>query len=191
VSLTRLLRLCNISLIHFISKSKKWADMIKMPPELRRKIDKLEKNFAVSMVIFKKFQPIFADMFNSVKEEQIKSRCSKKQKVTCSTSKLFEFCWTLFVVAKSEFPDLSENLVNSYHLLLACCDYVYTNVLMADLKYLLNKSFGGLPYDIKSNSYVPPKKPICIIDYLCMQHDGITTDAKVIKEYFWKTNLKN
>lgn len=61
----------------------------------------------------------------------------------CSASKLFEFCWTLFIVAKSEFPDLGENLVNSYHLLLACCDYVYTNVLMADLRDLLNKSFGG------------------------------------------------
>lgn len=69
-----------ISLIHFISKSKKWADMISMPPELRRKIDKLEKNFAVSMVIFKKFQPIFAAMFNYIKDEQTKSR-SKKQKL--------------------------------------------------------------------------------------------------------------
>jgi len=69
-----------LRLTHVISKSQKWPDMIKMPPELRRKIDKLEKNFAVSMVIFKKFQPIFADMFNSVKDEQMKSRCSKKQK---------------------------------------------------------------------------------------------------------------
>lgn len=65
-------------------------------------------------------------------------------RVTCSASKLFEFCWTLFIVAKSEFPDLSENLVNSYHLLLACCDYVYTNILIADLRDLLNKSFGGI-----------------------------------------------
>lgn len=64
-------------------------------------------------------------------------------RVACSTTKLFEFCWTLFIVAKSEFPDLSENLVNSYHLLLACCDYVYSNVLMADLKDVLNTSFGG------------------------------------------------
>lgn len=54
--------------------------MINMPPELRRKIDKLEKNFAVSMVIFKKFQPIFAAMFDYAKEEQTKSRGSKKQK---------------------------------------------------------------------------------------------------------------
>ncbi|VVC27835.1 Retinoblastoma-associated protein, B-box,Retinoblastoma-associated protein, A-box,Cyclin- [Cinara cedri] len=190
VSLTRLLRLCNISLIHFIGKSKKWADMINMPTELRRKIDKLEKNFAVSMVIFKKFQPIFTAMFNNIKDDQSKFRFSKKQKVTCSAAKLFEFCWTLFVVAKSEFPNLGENLVNSYHLLLACCDYVYTNVLMADLRDLLNKSFGGLPQDFEKASYVPPSKPFCIIDYLCQHYDGITTDAKVIKEYFWKNNLK-
>lgn len=68
------------SLIQFISKSKKWADMINMPPELRGKIDKLEKNFAVSMVVFKKFQPIFGAMFNNIKDEQTKLRCSKKQK---------------------------------------------------------------------------------------------------------------
>lgn len=68
------------SLINFIGKSKKWADMINMPPELRRKIDKLEKNFAVSMVIFKKFQPIFEAMFNNTKDDQTKIRCSKKQK---------------------------------------------------------------------------------------------------------------
>lgn len=54
-----------------------------MPPELRRKIDKLEKNFAVSMVIFKKFQPIFEAMFNSTKDEQTKIR-SKKQKYNFS-----------------------------------------------------------------------------------------------------------
>lgn len=87
---------------------------------------------------------------------------------------------------------------------------MYTNVLMADLRDLLNKSFGGkfirlikyilcyivyifllgLPKDFTSKSYVPPSKPFCIIDYLCQHYDGITTDAKVIKEYFWKNNLK-
>jgi hypothetical protein len=55
---------------------------------------------------------------------------------------------------------------------------------------LLMVFFLGLPNDFEANSYVPPSKPICIIDYLCQHYDGITTDAKVIKEYFWKTNLK-
>lgn len=54
--------------------------MINMPTELRRKIEKLEKNFAVSMVIFKKFQPIFTAMFNNIKDDQTKFRFSKKQK---------------------------------------------------------------------------------------------------------------
>ncbi|XP_050520159.1 retinoblastoma-like protein 1 isoform X2 [Daktulosphaira vitifoliae] len=189
VSLTRLLRLSNINLIDFISKSKKWADMINMPLELRRKIEKLENNFAVSMVIFKKFQPIFKAMFNDSIDDNSKSRLSKKQKVSCSFSKLFEFCWTLFVSTKSEFPSLSDDLVNSYHLLLACCDYIYTNVLIADLRELLNKSFGGLPYDFDTPSYISPKKPICIIDYLCQNYDGIATEAKGIK-FHWKINLK-
>lgn len=73
--------------------------MISMPPELRRKIDKLEKNFAVSMVIFKKFQPIFADMFNNIKDEQTKSsRCSKKQKYVYSNNVLL-----LFIIIKFFF----------------------------------------------------------------------------------------
>ncbi|XP_050440707.1 retinoblastoma-like protein 1 [Adelges cooleyi] len=190
VSLTRLLRLCNINLIDFISKSKKWADMINMPSELRNKIEKLENNFAVSMVIFKKFQPIFTAMFNDTKDEQMKPRCSKKQKVSCSSFKLFEFCWTLFISTKSEFPTLSNDLVNSYHLLLACCDYIYSNVLIADLRDLLNTSFGGLPQDFGSNSYVPPTKPICIIDYLCKHYEGIATEANSIEKYAWKVNLK-
>lgn len=50
--------------------------------------------------------------------------------------------------------------------------------------------FSGLPHDFEVNSYVPPSKPICIIDYLCQHYEGITTSAKVIKEYFWKPNLK-
>lgn len=37
--------------------------MTNLPQEFRLKIERLERNFAVSTVIFKKFQPIFADMF--------------------------------------------------------------------------------------------------------------------------------
>lgn len=58
------------------------------------------------------------------------------------------------------------------------------------LNALFNLLFLGLPHNFQSNSYLPPTKPVCIIDYLCQHYDGITTDAKVIKEYFWKTNLK-
>jgi retinoblastoma-like protein 1 len=63
VSLTRLLRSCQLSLIQFFDKARKWADMNNLQRTLVDKIDKLERNFAVSNVIFKKYQPIFVDLF--------------------------------------------------------------------------------------------------------------------------------
>ena len=39
--------------------------MANLPKSFRDKIDKLERNFAVSTVIFKKFEPIFLDIFTN------------------------------------------------------------------------------------------------------------------------------
>jgi retinoblastoma-like protein 1 len=78
-------------LIQFFSKSKNWADMANMPPEFRSKIDRLERNFAVSMVTFKKYQPIFVDMFrNPVDDQQRQSRSKKQRSVSSS--------WTVFLL---------------------------------------------------------------------------------------------
>merc|ERR1719470_123945 len=117
VSLTRLLRSTHLSLVQFFNKARKWADMCNLKKELREKIDKLERNFAVSNVIFKKYQPIFGE--------------------------LFDFCWTLFIRVKAAFPSISDDLVNSYHLLLATCDYVYSNAVMDKRDDLLNPGFDG------------------------------------------------
>lgn len=37
--------------------------MTNLDQDFQKKIDRLERNFAVSMVIFKKYQPIFTDLF--------------------------------------------------------------------------------------------------------------------------------
>jgi retinoblastoma-like protein 1 len=62
--------------------------MASMPSEFRSKIDRLERNFAVSMVIFKKYQPVFVDMFYSPVDEQPRQPRSRKQKLV-SSSKTF------------------------------------------------------------------------------------------------------
>lgn len=41
------------------------------------------------------------------------------------------------------FPAISDDLVNSYHLLLCCLDWFYANALMGGRKDLLNPSFEG------------------------------------------------
>lgn len=53
------------SLIQFFSKMKKWADMSNLSQDFRNRISCLERNFEVSTVIFRKFEPIFLDMFQN------------------------------------------------------------------------------------------------------------------------------
>ena len=51
---------------------------------------------------------------------------------------MFDFCWSLFVRVKADFPAISDDLVNSYHLLLSCVDYIYANAVLAQRSDLLN-----------------------------------------------------
>ncbi|XP_035741130.1 retinoblastoma-like protein 1 isoform X3 [Vespa mandarinia] len=190
VSLTRLLQLCNLPLIQFFTKSKSWADMANMSQDFREKIEKLEGNFSVSMVIFKKYQPIFTDIFKDPSDDISRPSRSRRNKTyPCTPSRVFEFCWTLFICIKGAFPDISDDLVNSYHLLLACCDLIYANALMANRKDLLNPNFPGLPSNFNDENYVPPQNPNCIINLLCERHEAVSVEAKCIKEYHLKNHV--
>jgi Domain of unknown function (DUF3452). len=57
---------------------------------------------------------------------------------------VFDFCWTLFVCVKGKFPSVSDDLVNSYHLLLASCDLMFANAILADRRDILNPHFAGI-----------------------------------------------
>ncbi|XP_075215910.1 retinoblastoma-like protein 1 isoform X2 [Lycorma delicatula] len=191
VSLTRLLRLCKLSFIQFINKIKKWADMTNLSQDFRTRVERLERNFAVSTVIFKKFQPIFSEMFHDPLAENHKQQRSKKQRnMPCTLSRLFEFTWTLFICVKAQVSDISDDLVNSYHLLLACCDLIYMNAVLSDRRDLLNNNFSGLPQNFNNKDYTRPSEPQCIIHDLCENHDGILMEAKSIKEYCWKSYMR-
>lgn len=190
VSLTRLLQLCNLPLIQFFTKSKSWADMANMSQDFRSKIEKLEGNFAVSMVIFKKYQPIFTDIFKDPVDDISRPPRSRRHKaMPCTPARVFEFCWTLFICIKGAFPDISDDLVNSYHLLLVCCDLIYSNALLANRKDLLNPNFPGLPSNFNDENYTPPQTANCIVSLLCERHEAIAVEAKVIKEYDLKNHI--
>jgi len=79
--------LCCFSLIEFFKKMKKWADMASLPQEFRDKIERLERNFAVSMVTFKKFEPIFLDIFENPAKDPPRPPKSRKQKYVVFTSR--------------------------------------------------------------------------------------------------------
>lgn len=191
VSLTRLLRSCKLSLVQFFNKMKKWADMANLPQDTRKKVDHLERNFNVSTVIFKKYEPIFLDIFKDPSQDpQRPVRSRKQRKPPCSISDVFSFCWTLFVHVKGNFPSISDDLVNSYHLLLCCIDLFYGNALLADRRDLLNDKFAGLPENFHNKDYKSPADPPCTIQFLCTKHQGIVVEAKGIKEHWWKPYIR-
>nr|XP_010297377.1 PREDICTED: retinoblastoma-like protein 1 [Balearica regulorum gibbericeps] len=188
VSLTRILRSARLSLIQFFSKMKKWMDMSNLPQEFRERVERLERNFEVSTVIFKKFEPIFLDIFQNPYEETSKPQRSRKQRrVPCSVKDLFNFCWTLFVYTKGNFRMIGDDLVNSYHLLLCCLDLIFANALLCpNRRDLLNPSFKGLPPDFHVTEIKASEDPPCIIATLCELHDGLLVEAKGIKEHYFK-----
>ncbi|XP_039239753.1 retinoblastoma-like protein 1 isoform X3 [Pipra filicauda] len=188
VSLTRILRSARLSLIQFFSKMKKWMDMSNLPQEFRERVERLERNFEVSTVIFKKFEPIFFDVFQNPYEETSKPQRSRKQRrVPCSVKDLFNFCWTLFVYTKGNFRMIGDDLVNSYHLLLCCLDLIFANALLCpNRRDLLNPSFKGLPVEFHTPEIKASEDPPCIITTLCELHDGLLVEAKGIKEHYFK-----
>uniref|UniRef100_A0A8C2KAQ5 Retinoblastoma-like protein 1 n=1 Tax=Cyprinus carpio TaxID=7962 RepID=A0A8C2KAQ5_CYPCA len=187
VSLTRILRSAKLSLIQFFSKMKKWSDMSNLSQDFRSRVGLLERNFEVSTVIFRKFEPIFLDMFQNPQGEPPRlSRSRKHRRLPCHISDVFKFCWTLFVYTKGNFRMIGDDLVNSYHLLLCCLDLVFCNALMcSNRKDLINQYFRGLPKDTENLEEMP-----CVIDKLCELHDGLVVEAKGIKEHFFKPYIK-
>uniref|UniRef100_A0A8C2JZV0 Retinoblastoma-like protein 1 n=1 Tax=Cyprinus carpio TaxID=7962 RepID=A0A8C2JZV0_CYPCA len=175
------------SLIQFFSKMKKWSDMSNLSQDFRSRVGRLERNFEVSTVIFRKFEPIFLDMFQNPQGEPPRlSRSRKHRRLPCHISDVFKFCWTLFVYTKGNFRMIGDDLVNSYHLLLCCLDLVFCNALMcSNKKDLINQYFRGLPKDTENLEEIP-----CVIDKLCELHDGLVVEAKGIKEHYFKPYIK-
>nr|XP_009296483.1 retinoblastoma-like protein 2 isoform X2 [Danio rerio] len=192
VSLTRILRSSQQSLIEFFSKMKKWQDMANLPRDFQQSTEKLERNFTVTSVIFKKYLPLFRDIFKTPTDELPRTHRGRKQRRhPCTVTEVFNFCWILFIHAKGNFPMISDDLVNSYHLLLCALDLVYCNALLcSSRKDLLNPAFKGLPEDFNSKDYKPGPGSLCFIEQLCELHDGLVLEAKGAKEHFWKPFIK-
>lgn len=98
---------------------------------------------------------------------------------------MFDFCWGLFVRVKTDFPAISDDLVNSYHLLLSCIDYVYGNAVMAKRTDLLNEKMEHVHGNLDEVT-----EPPCILETLCRLHDGIISEVKSIRQHWWKPHIR-
>lgn len=204
VSLTQLLRLCKLSLVDFLSMMDKWLKMTEASNDVQSKIAHLERNFNVSAVVFKKYKEIFPEVFKpiSAKSKEQDKTLNRTRKSTASarlnyevtTADIYYFCWVLYINIKATRPAISEDLVNSYHLLLACIDFCYSNALVSKFAQdVLNPNFKGIPENFQSEEFKmlnPLKQPMCILQVLCNDWDGIVVDAKGIREHWLKPYIK-
>uniref|UniRef100_A0A8P4G9Y5 Retinoblastoma-like protein 1 n=1 Tax=Dicentrarchus labrax TaxID=13489 RepID=A0A8P4G9Y5_DICLA len=191
VSLTRILRTAKLSLIQFFSKMRKWADMSNLSQDFRLRMERLERNFEVSTVIFRKFEPIFMDMFQNPQggEPPRQPRSRKHRRLPCHISDVFKFCWTLFVYTKGNFRMIGDDLVNSYHLLLCCLDLVFGNALLcANRKDLINPTFRGTALMSPDSSLF--SSCLNFHERLCELHDGLVVEAKGIKQHYFKPYIQ-
>uniref|UniRef100_A0A8C1F5K4 Retinoblastoma-like 2 (p130) n=1 Tax=Cyprinus carpio carpio TaxID=630221 RepID=A0A8C1F5K4_CYPCA len=109
VSLTRILRSSQQSLIEFFNKMKKWQDMANLPKEFQQSTEKLERNFTVTSVIFKKYVPLFKDIFKAPTDELPRMHRGRKQRRhPCTVTEVFNFCWILFIHARGLPEDFNS-----------------------------------------------------------------------------------
>lgn len=187
VSLTRLLRLCGINLHEFFTKIGQWVEMASLPEENRTAINTLQHSFKVSMAIYGKFCELFTLVFRPPNQDEQK-RSKKSKPVPCSTNRLHEFCWTLFIYAKHEYPEQSVDVVTSCNMMLCCLDLVYSNAIADGRRDIVNPDFEGLPKDFIAEGKIP-LEPLCIIEALC--EDGCSSEALATKNTIWKDVIEN
>ncbi|KPM11087.1 retinoblastoma-like protein 1-like protein [Sarcoptes scabiei] len=193
VSLTRILRSCNISLMKFFKKIKSWIEMAHLPAEMQKKIDQIQTNFSVTCCIFQKYKPLFEDVFKCPTPPSRFSPKNRKVYQPLNSLDVFTFCWTLFVYIKSRYSQIGDDLVNSYHLLVVCVDYCFTSVLSFDnYRDIINSEFYDelskeLKCDVRTYNY---DNRVSIIDVICRKHKGIALEIKHIRKHWFKSHLK-
>lgn len=192
VSLRRLLSTCNISLLDFFMKMKKWADMANLNERMRRRIEIIEKSFFVTTQIYEKYISIFTTVFREHQGEPPR-RPTKPAKrrghrpALCNSNDMFHFIWTLYVYIKGRFPAICCDLVNCYHLLLCCIDYGYCTAVTAKRIDLVNPSFYEAQ---KEKSKDSDNQDMGIIRELVRDHDGNFEEASVLKAHYFKDPIQ-
>nr|CAI5843626.1 unnamed protein product [Callosobruchus analis] len=192
INITSLLRHSNLSFVQFFSNMLKWSEMAQMPEEFTKKILCMKDTFGVSHNTFKEYYPLFCKIFvpPSIQEFEQKQPRNRKQNfcyrpVQCSSSKIFEFVWNLFITIKMENAEYSTDLVKSYHLLYCCLDLAFRNAFLAERRDVINPNFECLPPDWNSPAFQLPDEVPCTIPFMCKCSTTLT-DAMHMKTYTMK-----
>lgn len=184
VSLTKLLRICNVSLYDFFTKMKSWCEMATLSKNFINQIERLEQGFIITLNLFEWYNKIFDQIFIVPPNEK---KNKKSRPVKCSANKLYDLCWCLFLCAKNEDLNCTVDLVSSFHLLLCCIDLIYVNALAENRIELINPNFEGVPKNWNTPEFNPAAiSKHCIIEPLCKITKGLHIEARSMKLNSWK-----
>uniref|UniRef100_A0A6A7FZ97 Retinoblastoma-like protein 2 n=1 Tax=Hirondellea gigas TaxID=1518452 RepID=A0A6A7FZ97_9CRUS len=193
VSLTRMLRFCNITFPEFLKKKRLWLKMTHLDNGYIKLINLLETKYSVSKNIFMKYCPIFLDLFaDPSKDEPRPPRSRKQRRLPCNATELYHFCWTLYILIKGKYSRSTQDLVSSYSMLMCCVDLIYTNVKDTGRTNLLNQTCGGFP-DVAytSEGLDCTQLPDSMIDYLCGKFHCVVVETKVVQRFYMKQNIED
>ncbi|KAF7258668.1 hypothetical protein EG68_07547 [Paragonimus skrjabini miyazakii] len=184
VSLSRLLSAAKMSMVQFFHRIRKWADMTDMLDDMRDRVELLERQFAVSSVIFRNFGGSFGVLFCDFNQNP--------EKVHPTGTDLFRFTWLLFIKSRASFPAVTDDLVNSYHLLACCLDWVLGAVMLSRRSDLVNLELTWLPKDFlnaanQKKTWCPPHdEPPCMLRPICQDNGVHYVECKTVKEHFFR-----
>lgn len=213
ISLTKLLRLCNIKIYEFLKKTEQWISMVNTSGECRERFKKLRASLSVSILAYEKYSSIFCEFFTSPNSSEeatalAATTISTPQKGKksarnanalanankCTPNNVYEFCWYLFILAQGENEKYTLDLVTSFHVLLCCIDLIFANIVADKRDDLLNMKFGPAAAALAATTTASKDKkhnstdnePVSIITELCAQQRAAEIDALEIKSHDWK-----
>lgn len=206
ISLTKLLRACNIKLYEFLKKTERYLPMAQTSKDCAARFKEFGEGLSVSLLAYEKYKVLFNDLFvapNYTEEAALAAvtistpqKGGKKTKSTnkCTPNNVYEFCWYLFLSANCENPSNTIDLVTSYHIILCCIDIVYSNIVADKRDDLLNMNFAPTAtalasIDNKKASADAP--PISILTDICKYQKANLTDVLAIKAHNWRNLMNN
>lgn len=130
------------------------------------RLEKIELNYNLTRILFNKYEIIYEQIF------------------TCR-NQLFDYGWLLFINLKHKYPNIRDDLVNLYHLLICCLNNIWKRLLLtSDFKQI-------------KLTELDTNNPNSLLEHICKNFDANLIQVKTINEYYFKmdqfigANLEN